>query len=306
MLILPPSEDSIRAASQALLAGELVGMPTETVYGLAAVATNPAAIERVFRVKGRPSDNPLIVHLADVERVPQVATGISREAEQLAAAFWPGPITLVLLKNSVIPDSVTAGRPTVAVRVPSHPVALALLRATDRPLAAPSANLFTSLSPTRAEHIDPEIGDQLAMILDGGPCEIGLESTVVDCTGSPVILRPGRIRQEEIEAVLGHHVPFAEAKGKAPGQYPRHYAPRTPLMLVTKLRPQDAGLTFGPANEGQIQMPADPDRFAARLYAALHELDQLGASRVYVEKPPLDPQWNAVWDRLRKASTHPS
>jgi L-threonylcarbamoyladenylate synthase len=279
-------------------------MPTETVYGLAAVATNRQAVHKVFAAKARPADNPLIVHISNLEQVTELTEGASREAEELAGAFWPGPLTLVLKKRSLIPDEVTAGRDTVALRMPAHPIAKALIQATGAPLAAPSANRFMALSPTRAQHIAPEVAQHLALILDGGPCEVGIESTVVDCTDGVRILRHGSIGRAQIEAVLGHAVDSGEERTRAPGQYPRHYAPRTRVELVQKLRPEDAGLTFdNPSNPQQIKMPLDPAAYAARLYNALHALDGQNLSVLKVEQPPAADTWEAVWDRLKKAST---
>lgn len=308
MPILPPTDDAIAAAADALRRGELVGMPTETVYGLAALASDPAAIARTFAAKRRPSDNPLIVHLAAAAELPLVARAIPPAAQALAAAFWPGPLTLVLPRQPHVLDAVTAGLDTVAVRVPDHNVALSLLRAVGAPLAAPSANTFMRLSPTRAQDVEPDLQRQLACTLDGGPCRIGLESTVVDCVGPPRVLRPGGVPREALARVLGGDVPLANAAPAAgpraaPGMYARHYAPRTPLRLAATLAPDDAGLCFGaPANARQVTMPADPESYGASLYRVLHALDALGARELVVQSPPSDTAWEAVADRLRKAA----
>lgn len=308
MPILAPTPEAIAEAVAALRRGELVGMPTETVYGVAALAADPAAIARVFAAKGRPADNPLILHLAAAARLPEVAREVPAAAARLAAAFWPGPLTLVLPRQPQVLDAVTAGRDSVAVRVPAHPVAQQLLAAVAAPLAAPSANPFMGLSPTTAAAIAPELQQRLALTLDGGACAVGLESTVVDCCAAPRVLRPGGISRAALAAVLGHDVPLAAAATsgprQAPGQYSRHYAPRTPLQLVDRLTPQQAGLCFGAAaNPQQVQMPADPEAYAAALYRVLHALDALLLPALQVERPPANESWEAVWDRLRKASS---
>ncbi len=303
MRLLAPTSENIILAASALREGGLVGMPTETVYGIAAIATDPEAVRKVFEVKGRPADNPLIVHVASRDQVAEVVSSFPSEAQKLADAFWPGPLTLVLPKASAVPDSVTAGRGTVAVRMPAHVTALALIETTGAPLAAPSANRFMSLSPTSPEHISEAIAAGLAFILDGGPCQVGIESTVVDCTGEIRVLRPGGISREQVAQVVGHKVASAEARGVAPGQYARHYSPQTPLLLVKRLQPGDAGLTFGvPASKAQITMPRDPQSYGTMLYAALFQLDQLLAKTINVEEPPNSSEWEAVRDRLQKAS----
>ncbi|MFZ4506957.1 MAG: L-threonylcarbamoyladenylate synthase [Fimbriimonas sp.] len=297
--------DAIEQAAEILRRGGLVGMPTETVYGIAAIASNREAVRRTFAVKGRPVENPLIVHLADVDQVPLVSREFPDSARLLADAFWPGPLTLVLWKQLSVLAEVTGGLDTVAVRIPNHPVALGLIRAAGEPLSAPSANSFMHLSPTQADHIEPELASKLDCVLDGGPCEVGLESTVVDCTGEPRILRPGGISREAIEAVLGHPLGSSESsERRAPGQYPRHYAPKTPLRLVDELTPGTAGLTFfAEAGPYQLRMPDSPVAYGVRLYAALHELDQGGFPEIQVETPPNTPEWEAVWDRLKKAAS---
>jgi L-threonylcarbamoyladenylate synthase len=281
-------------------------MPTETVYGLAADALNPAAVRATFAAKGRPADNPLIVHVLDLEGARRVAREIPEAAAKLAEAFWPGPLTLVLPKRPEVPAEVTAGLDTVAVRVPAHPVARALLKRWDGPLTAPSANLFSGLSPTRPEHLEPRLLEHVALVLDGGACEVGIESTVLDLTVDPPrILRPGGVGRSEIERVLGKPVGLLreqEDAGRSPGTFPRHYSPRTPLVLVDRLSPDQAGLTFSaPQNKGQIQLPADPPQYARRLYDALHTLDKAGFPALHVESPPRGDEWESVWDRLRRA-----
>ncbi len=269
-------------------------MPTETVYGIAALASSVSAVRETFRVKGRPADNPLIVHLASLSQVEEVVSSFSSVAQKLAAAFWPGPLTLVLPKLASVPDEVTAGLATVAVRVPAHPVALRLIHAAGGPLSAPSANRFMSLSPTRAEDIDPLVGDLLSLVLDGGPCSVGIESTVADCSEEGVaILRPGGVPREAIEAIVGGLRPSESVERRSPGLYVRHYAPRTPIRLVE-------GEFSGP---GLHLGSSEPVEYAVRLYAELHRLDELGLAEILVQSPPDGPDWEAVWDRLQKATS---
>lgn len=304
-MILPPTPENLAKAAMFLRRGGLVVMPTETVYGLAADATNPEAIHRVYMAKGRPSDNPLIVHIAYWDQLETVAGRLSAVAKRLSEAFWPGPLTLVLPKHPGLPPGVTAGLDTVAVRMPSHRVALSLIEEVDRPLAAPSANRFMGLSPTRAEHVDPLLAE---IILDGGPCQVGLESTVVDCTGDqPLLLRPGGITRGELEAGAGVSIGHAATAGRrrSPGLYARHYAPRARVELVDLLEPGMPGLSFEESGEKVIKMPEDPRAYGAALYDALWRLDEAEVGVIYVERPPDTPDWEAVRDRLTKAS-HPA
>lgn len=306
MRIEQASPAAVREAADALKRGELVVVPTETVYGLACNALDPVAVQRVFDAKGRPSDNPLIVHISGFEQLCDVAKDWPDLAAQLAERFWPGPLTLVLPKKQNVPDVTTAGLDTVAVRVPSHPVALAVIAAAGVPIAAPSANVFTALSPTAAEDVDPAIADKAVMVLDGGRCEIGLESTVVDLSGEhPRILRPGGVTRSEVQAVVGRplgHLPPPSIK-KGPGMYPRHYAPNAKVVVVEKIDDARPGLTFHePQTADQIKMPDDPNAYGASLYRALRRLDSTGIRTIYVENPPSHPDWEAVHDRLKKAS----
>ena len=304
--ILEPTPENVRLAAEALRKGMLVGMPTETVYGIAADAGSVIAVRAIFEAKGRPADNPLIVHVAHVAQAEALVTEFPEEARLLAEAFWPGPLTMVLPKRASVSEIVTGGLDTGAIRVPDHPVALRLIDESGLSLAAPSANMFMRLSPTNAQDLDPELGVRMEMILDGGPCTVGLESTVVDLTGPGFhVLRPGAITEQTIAGVLGVEPRSPEGfSRRSPGQYPRHYAPKTRLSVVTALRPMDAGLTFetgsGPR---QIQMPHDPRAYAVSLYAALHRLDAEGHEILFVEAPPRTPEWVAVWDRLSKASS---
>jgi L-threonylcarbamoyladenylate synthase len=303
MRIVPATEENISSAAELLRAGEIIGMPTETVYGVAAIATDEAAVRKIFDAKKRPADNPLIVHIASLDQILEVAAVLTESAQELAQRFWPGPLTVVLPKSHRIPAVVSGGLDTVAVRVPSHPVALSLIRKSG-PISAPSANTFMRLSPTRAEDIEPELAEHLALILDGGPCVVGVESTVVDCTGpTPRLLRPGGLDRASIEAALGK--PLGDPSGDkrmAPGSYPRHYSPKTPLKLVERLAENQSGITFEePINPSQLQLPRDPRAYAAALYAALHRLDSVNLETIYVEQPPKEPAWEAVWDRLERA-----
>ncbi|MCC7436030.1 MAG: threonylcarbamoyl-AMP synthase [Methanoregulaceae archaeon] len=306
VVISPPTPLNLQIAADALLRGELVCMPTETVYGIAADATNPEAVRQIFAAKDRPADNPLIVHISDFVQLEDVVSEWTDAADVLANRFWPGPLTLVLKKSEMIPNEVTGGLETVAVRMPDHPVALELIELAGIPLAAPSANRFMHLSPTRAEHVDPRIAERVAMVLDGGPCRIGLESTVVDVSVDPPrILRPGGISRGQIQAALGRplgQLPPSDVR-RSPGMYLRHYAPKAPLEFVEALEPDAVGLGFGtPRNDRQIRMPDDPNAYAAGLYAALHRLDAGNPAVIYVEHPPEEPEWEAVHDRLRKAA----
>ena len=303
----------IAQAVTLLRAGQLVAFPTETVYGLGANALDPAAVERIFTAKGRPPTSPLIVHVADVAMARSLALVWPPSAEKLAGRFWPGPLTLVVPKRPVICDRITAGLPTVGLRMPRHPVALALLREAGFPIAAPSANPFTRLSPTTAAHVRESLGSSVSLVLDGGPCEVGIESTVVSLSGpQPVLLRPGMVTREQIEDVIGPVLLATEAAPGAPqespGQHPRHYSPRTPLTLSNRdaLPAQGHGVFLywskpAPAC-ASMPLPKDPSECAARLYGMLHELDAQGWDWIAVEPPPSGPEWQAIRDRLRRAA----
>jgi L-threonylcarbamoyladenylate synthase len=284
-----------------------VVIPTETVYGLAADATNDAAVRKIFDAKGRPADNPLIVHIGSLSDLESVVHHVPDYAHRLVEQFWPGPLTLVLPKAPGVLDLVTAGLDSVAVRMPSHPIALAIIREARIPLAAPSANRFMSLSPTRVEHIDPLIEAAAAMVIDGGPCEVGLESTILDCrSDTPKVLRPGGISRQQLSSVLNAEVELdAGSERVSPGRYPRHYAPRSRVILVERLAANQPGLTFAVASQAtQIQMPSDPAAYGNSLFQAFHQLDQMELPEIFVERPPRALEWEAVWDRLQKAA-HP-
>lgn len=304
--IVSASQESLRQAAQVIQDGGVVVMPTETVYGLACDAMNDSAVARVFDIKGRPSDNPLIVHVAAFETLKSLAIEIPEEARELAMRFWPGPLTMVLKKRESVPYRTTGGLDSVAVRMPNHPVALELVRLADRPIAAPSANLFSQLSPTRAQDVDPEIVARVPLVLDGGPCDVGLESTVLDLSAEePQVLRPGGIGRADIEAVLKRPLGIVPPPSvrKSPGLYRRHYAPRAMVRLVDTLRQGEPGLTFGQAGPGQVHMPLDARAYAANLYSALKRLDEEGHAEIAVELPPEGIDWEAVVDRLKKASS---
>lgn len=314
MPIVKATEETIAVAAKLLREGALVAFPTETVYGLGGDATNGRAVAAIFATKGRPQFNPLIVHVPDAAHAEAHAE-LTPLARRLADAFWPGPLTLVLTRRdgSPLSDLVSAGLDSVAIRVPDHPVALALLRATQRPLAAPSANRSGRLSPTRAAHVYADFGEVIALILDGGPTAHGLESTVIDARGDePVLLRPGAVPAETIEAVLGQPLRRAEASPDAPtspGQLASHYAPRAHLRLDAKTaQPGEALLAFGP------EAPADGKRTinlsptgdlieaAANLFAALRALDDEHVATIAVMPVPDHGLGEAINDRLRRAA----
>jgi L-threonylcarbamoyladenylate synthase len=329
ILVVDPkaiAPDVITRAAEVLRRGGLVAFPTETVYGLGANALDAAAVARIFEAKGRPANNPLIVHVGDAAEAQRVASAWPETATRLAERFWPGPLTLVLPKRPEVPDLVTAGGPTVAVRVPAHPVAMALLRAVGLPIAAPSANRSSELSPTRAEHVLRGLAGRIDLILDAGPTTGGIESTVLDLTTQPPrLLRPGLVGPADLEALIGpieraSHAKAAESAAlPSPGMLARHYAPRTPLECVegdsSELVEQllARGLRVGWMTGADIlgtpssslvcvPMPADPAGYAARLYAVLHQLDDASLDRIVVSLPPDAEEWAAVRDRLRRAA----
>ncbi len=294
------SEEEMARAAELIRGGRLVAFPTETVYGLGANALDPEAVRCIFEAKERPWASPLIVHVADENMARTVSAEWPATAQKLAGKFWPGPLTLVLKKAAIVPDLVTAGLHSVGVRMPSHPVALELIRRAGVPIAAPSANPFSGISPTTADHVREGLGDRVDMILDGGPTAVGIESTVVALhRAPPAILRAGIITQEELERAAG--VPFEREMDlphivESPGQQRRHYAPRTPFVLLE---------TEADVPEGRgrmIDMPADPKPFAAALYAELHKADREGWDWIAIRQPPETPEWAGVLDRLRRAS----
>jgi L-threonylcarbamoyladenylate synthase len=298
---MPITEQDFDLAAAILRRGGLVAFPTETVYGLGANALDREAILKVYAAKQRPATSPLIVHVASFEMLADVAAEWPNAAQQLAERFWPGPLTLVVRKTNKIPDEVTAGLNTVGIRMPAHPVAKELIRRAGIPLAAPSANLFTQVSPTTAEHVRAGLGNRVEMILDGGPSTVGIESTVLSLTGSaPLLLRPGVVSLVEIESTIGPvdavHEP-SEAAHPSPGLHHRHYSPRTPLVLLAEGEPL-------PAGRGKlIEMPDRPDQYAAKLYSVLHSADAEGWDWIGLRKPPETEEWLAIRDRLRRAAS---
>ncbi len=312
----PFGAEAIARAAALIAAGRPVAVPTETVYGLAADARNPQAVARIYAAKGRPDFNPLIVHvptLAMAETLGEFGTA----ERALATRFWPGPLTLVLRRSKLAQDFVTGGQDTVGLRVPSHPVARSLLKEFNGGIAAPSANRFGRVSPTTAAHVREDLGGDVDLVLEGGPSEVGIESTIVDfSSGSPVLLRPGRIAKDELEEVLKSNV--EDRRGESPrhsGGLERHYAPRTPAHAdalkkldkeIAKLGDKLAVLAFSRPDERVdywLRMPRDPQAYAQKLYGALRELDGAGCEEILVEAPPDAPEWAAVLDRLRRACT---
>jgi L-threonylcarbamoyladenylate synthase len=318
MKLGPTDAAALDDALGALLRGEVIGLPTETVYGLAGDAANPAAVARIFALKGRPADHPLIVHVADAGAVDAWARDVPALARKLAEVFWPGPLTLILRKQAHVLAEVTGGQDTIGLRCPAHPLALNLLRRFGGGLAAPSANRFGRISPTTAAHVREEFGDAVPVVLDGGECEVGIESTIVDLSGtSPRILRPGRLGKAELEAVIGPIVEgVADDSPRVSGALASHYAPHTRTELLTREELGERArfcrargesvlaLTLGRAVDGVDGrvLAADPDAYGHDLYAALRELDALRADRLLVEAPPRTRAWFAVLDRLGRAA----
>jgi len=313
MLSLTSSPDDVATAVRLLHAGELVAVPTETVYGLAADATNPAALRAIFRAKGRPADHPLIVHLATADELSHWVADVPETAWQLASAFWPGPLTLVLPAAPSVSALVTGGQTTVALRVPAHPVMQTVLRQFGRGLAAPSANPFGQISATTAAHVRTHLAGKIAAVVDGGPCRIGIESTIVDLTREhPRILRPGAITIDMIRGHLPWGGTVTGSAPRVPGALASHYAPRTPcyripseqgespfpgrrLALLARHRPAWPVTTFWP-------MPSEPDAYARTLYATMHEADASACDILLVALPPDEPAWAGIHDRLRRAT----
>jgi L-threonylcarbamoyladenylate synthase len=316
-----PHIDAIARAAEVLRAGGLVAFPTETVYGLGADASNADAVKKIYAAKGRPRNHPLIVHAASAARAWDWALETPDAATRLALRFWPGPLTLVLKRAAHVSDLVTGGQDTVALRVPSHPVAQALLHAFGGGIAAPSANRYGRVSATTADHVRAELGADIDLVLDGGACDVGIESTIVDVSGAqPALLRPGSISVRELEETLGSTLAAASASSpRAPGALAKHYAPQTPLMLMeadllpelaasmsrqgaavavlarSALRPLLPNLTW-------IAAPHDVEGYAHDLYANLRALDESGSSAILVEQPPLELAWAAIHDRLTRAA----
>jgi L-threonylcarbamoyladenylate synthase len=316
-------------ASALLRAGEVIALPTETVYGLAANAFNAEAVRRIYGIKGRPAHNPIIVHVASIEMAKACAQSWPAAAEKSAAAFWPGPLTIILPRSSQIPSIVTAGGETVGIRWPSHPFIQAVIRACGFPLAAPSANPANQVSPTNAEHVSRSLGDLVPLIVDGGQSQVGIESTVVDLSVEPArVLRPGMIHDESLAAVLGElggNQPFpAKPMGtlRSPGLLAKHYSPKARLLLsrweneadlnaqISKTGTPPARvhiiahtrIPFSSGLGGVSVIPHDAEAFARAIYAELHRCDEAGAELIIVELPPEGAEWRAIADRLRRAA----
>ena len=319
---LSASPEDLDIAADLLRAGALVAIPTETVYGLAADASNPAAVRAIFTAKGRPADHPVIVHLPSSAALGEWASEVPETAHQLANAFWPGPLTLILPRATQVDPVITGGQDTIGLRVPAHPVTQALLRRFGGAVAAPSANRFGHVSPTTAEHVMTEFGDEVAAVLDGGPCEVGVESTIVDLSaGSPRLLRPGMIPAEALEHVLRMPLEVAaDQQGpRASGRLPSHYAPRAPLRLVPGDELMGAAAVAaergpvavlshqrGPAARPGVHwqsLPDDPAGYAHQLYAALRTADETSPAEILVERVPASDAWAAIADRLERAAS---
>lgn len=318
MAIQLATEVAIERASQAIETGTLVAFPTETVYGLGADALRIDAVAKIFEAKGRPQSDPLICHGADIEALLPLVKSLSPLARKLAERFWPGPLTLVLPKHLRVPDLVTAGHPTVAVRIPDHPVASDLLTAWNGPIAAPSANLFGRTSPTTAAHVEEQLGTVVDLILDGGPCRVGVESTILSIVNpTPLLLRPGGIALEALEACIGTPIEVPQPKtlqSHSPGRMEQHYAPKTPLYLTHQAYPETQGrigrLSFTGTDcrdfaAVEILSPrGDLNEAAHRLFAALRRLDQLELDAIEAELVPERGLGRAIMDRLRRAAAH--
>ena len=317
MSILESNPANLSVAASTIREGGLVAFPTETVYGLGANALDAEAVARIYEAKGRPATNPVIVHVASAEAADDVAE-VNDLARRLMAAFWPGPLTLVLPKRANVPDIVTAGGPTVAVRQPRHPIAQGLLDAAGVPFAAPSANRSEAISPTRAEHVLSSLGDAI-LILDGGPTEVGLESTVLDVTVDPPrVLRPGMVAAAQIATVLGYELSTEVSDHKivrTPGAMPRHYAPKTPLRIVDNVWTAARNAAHKVAviawrnsdiddfnNFPNSFLGDDPANYAHNLYDILHEMDEWDIDEILVERLPDGEAWAAIRDRLSRAA----
>ena len=317
MKLNPADAELLTNAVNALKAGEVIGLPTETVYGLAADAMNVSAVRKIFALKGRPVDHPLIVHIADSAQLSKWAIDIPEEAYVLAQHFWPGPLTMILRKHADVPDEVTGGQDTVGLRCPAHPLALTVLRQLNGGVAAPSANRFGRISPTTAKHVRDEFGNAVPIVLDGGECEVGIESTIIDLSSEPPrLLRPDMNSQDEIEAVIG---PIgANAKPESPrvsGSLAAHYAPRTPMQMFSRLslieeyeRKTELGLNCEalcldalPRGMKGLSLNNEYHSYAHGLYAAMRELDDRKADVLLIEQTPQTAEWLAVNDRLNRA-----
>lgn len=302
---LMATKDDIARAAGLLRSGDLVVFPTETVYGLGAHALDAAAVHKIFALKGRPSTSPLIVHVATIGKARDLAGDWPDAADRLAQEYWPGPLTLVVPKKPIVPDEVTAGLPTVGLRIPAHPLALELLRTVNLPIAAPSANRFTRLSPTTAQHVREAFGKDTPFLLDGGPCAVGIESTVIAVTKDGLeVLRLG---MASVENAVAPRNSTGEAH-RAPGQHKKHYSPSTRVLLIREgcLPAKGKGAYLylnAKANASYTKkMPGQPELYATQLYATLHEVDAFGLDWIAVEFPPMGQEWAAIRDRLTRAA----
>lgn len=317
---------AVERAAELLRAGEVVALPTETVYGLAANALNPAAVRRIYEVKGRPAHNPIIVHVSGREMALNCVRDWPAIADRLASSFWPGPLTLVLPRSRSIPDDVTAGGQTVGVRAPSHPLFQAVIRACGFPLAAPSANPANQLSPTNADHVQQSLGDRIPLIVDGGQSQVGIESTVIDISVEPPrLLRPGMIHEESLLAVIGQLQSGHEQGGplRSPGLLKKHYSPRAPMAILSWRDDRELGEKLAAAGHSTLErtfviahsqvpaqgdfagvsvIPHDAEAFARALYSELHRCDAENAELIVVEAVPATPDWRGVADRLMRAA----
>jgi L-threonylcarbamoyladenylate synthase len=318
----PVSAKEIQTAVEALRAGEVVAFPTETVYGLGANANNPLAVSKIFELKDRPATHPVIVHLDNPRYLQRWVLDISPEAEKLAKAFWPGPLTLVMKRAPAVHDVITGGQDTVAVRIPSHPVAQQLLNAFGGGIAAPSANRYGRVSPTRAEHVREEFGNQVPLVLDGGDCKLGIESTIIACVGKqPRLLRPGSISLAQLRAVVPSLLTGPDPSAlRTPGSAARHYSPVTPINVVPSRRLEQVMNEFTTNKEKCAVLALRPpatanpfmtwinagmraDSYARQLYANLRTLDKAGAKVILLEEVPEDERWDAVRDRIKRAAS---
>lgn len=323
-MIYPPTPTKIQQAVDLLRAGQLVAFPTETVYGLGADASNSQAVAKIFAAKNRPRNHPVIVHLGDISQLSHwIKATITDDIEKLATNFWPGPMTLILPCADHVSTHVTGNQPSIGIRIPNHPVALQLLQAFGGGIAAPSANRFGHVSPTTADHVQSELQEKVAMILDGGPCSLGIESTIIDLTSaSPQIVRPGMITITQIQTVLGRSIIDHSTNDllRAPGKLIKHYSPQTPLSIIksAELKALATNLantgkniaviaisnfSFDDKNIHSVHLDHDPHLYAHHLYAVLRELDEQNYDALLLEEVPQHEDWLAIWDRLIKAST---
>lgn len=315
MIVLKDTDENIVKAAEIIRRGGLVAFPTETVYGLGADALNPEAVAGIFEAKQRPFFDPLIVHIADCSDISRLTTGVDRKTYKLMEKFWPGPLTVILPKSAAVPDIVTSGLDTVAVRMPRHETALALIRESGTPIAAPSANRFSCLSPTTSRHVMEQLGNSVDLILDGGPCTVGIESTIIKITGEGIhLLRPGGIAPEAIEESAGEHIIIDQRgeKPEAPGQLEYHYSPAKPVVITEKLPLDDKKGGFLFFRKPDFEYPQDRSfilsekgdlrEAAAHLFSHLHSLDSLEITRIYAQPVPEEGLGLGIMDRLKKAS----